>query len=280
MSERTNRRRRKRGGCGATILNLIATMIAVTAVLLLCGLGLLLAAPNALANTPLASLAALTGGEMSEAELPTPLAVAEVPTATPTNTPSLLQPTWTPRTVVVEDTATPRPTDTPGLPSTPTATPFLPTRTPTPTATNTPTPTPTDTPEGPTPTSSPTRSQFRFTRSDISPIYVENFANQAGCQWMGIAGEVLDLNRNPVPTGMFRVHVWGSGIDERPLVGGAPSYSPSGWEQFLHNEPVIRDYNVQLETVNGTAVSQVYTVRTRAACNQNLVLFHFVQNHE
>jgi hypothetical protein len=276
MSEQT-RRRRNSGGCGGRILNLIAALVVAAAVLLLCSLGLLLAAPNALANTP---LAALLGSEVDASDLPTAIPVAVVPSATPTETPSLLQPTWTPRVLAPVDTATPLPTSPPRLTATPTEPPFLPTRTPTPLPTDTPTPTPTDTPEGPPPTVTPTRSQFRFTRSDVSPIYLQNFANQAGCQWMGVAGEVLDINRNPVPTGQFRVHVWGSGIDERPLVGGAPAYSPSGWEQFLDNTPAVRTYNIQLETINGTAVSQVYSIQTRASCNENLVLFHFVQNHE
>ena len=96
---------------------------------------------------------------------------------------------------------------------------------------------------------------------------------------MGIAGEVLDLSRNPVPAGSYRVHVWGSGIDERVSVGSAPDYSPSGWEQFLFDSPIVRDYNVQLETANGTAVSQVYNVTTRASCNQNLLRLDFLQNH-
>jgi hypothetical protein len=96
---------------------------------------------------------------------------------------------------------------------------------------------------------------------------------------MGIAGEVLDLNRNPVLYGQYRVHVWGSAIDFRPEVGAAPEYSPSGWEQYILPNPEVRDYNVQLETVNGTAVSEVYSVQTRADCNQNLVRVDFVQNH-
>jgi hypothetical protein len=96
---------------------------------------------------------------------------------------------------------------------------------------------------------------------------------------MGIAGEVLDLNRNPVPPGQYRVHVWGNGIDLRPDVGGAPAYSPSGWEQFVSPNPVVLTYNVQLETNNGTAVSEAYAVQTRASCNQNLTRFDFVQNH-
>jgi hypothetical protein len=282
MSERISRRR-SRGGCGGRILNFLALVIAITAVLFLCGLVLLLAAPNTFANTPLAPLTALTSGETPEIELPTRLAAAVVPTVTPTATRSLLlEPTWTPRSPVQVDIPSPFPTNTIGPSPTPTTPPFIPTRTPTPTATNTPTPTPTDTPEGPTLTPSPTRSQFPFTRSDISPFYTQYWASNVPCdQWMGVAGEVLDINRNPVMPGLYRVHVWGSGVDERPLVGGAPTYNPlSGWEQFLAAELAVRTYNVQLETANGTAVSQVYTFQTRATCEQNLVRFNFVQNHE
>ncbi|MBP6471178.1 MAG: hypothetical protein KA362_17435, partial [Chloroflexi bacterium] len=84
---------------------------------------------------------------------------------------------------------------------------------------------------------------------------------------------------NPVAAGSYVVHVWGSGVDSRLQVGSAPDYSPSGWEQFLFDSPVIRDYEVQLESSSGTAVSQAYRVQTRASCNQNLVRFDFVQNH-
>lgn len=96
---------------------------------------------------------------------------------------------------------------------------------------------------------------------------------------MGVAGEVLDLNRNPVAAGSYQVHVWGSGLDERVAAGSAADYSPSGWEQFLFDSPVIRDYTVQLESTNGTAVSQAYRIQTRSSCNQNLVRLDFVQNH-
>jgi hypothetical protein len=108
---------------------------------------------------------------------------------------------------------------------------------------------------------------------------MQNFANSAGCNWLGVAGQVYDVEGDdPIGSGQYRVHVWGSAIDERPVVGGAPAYGPAGYEQFLFDAPAVRDYNVQLETVNGTAVSQVYQVQTRASCNQNLMLFNFVQN--
>lgn len=212
-----------------------------------------------------------------EAPTSTPLPTAASLAVLPTLTPTSLLPTWTP--VPPEATATPRPTNTARPTGTPTPVPTFPTQTPTPTHTPTPSNTPTDTPPGPSPTASPTRSQYLFTRSDSSPFYLQNYANDAGCGWMGIAGEVLDLDRNPVAPGSYQVRVWGSGIDVRLPVGSAPDYSPSGWEQFLFDSPVIRDYEVQLESANGTAVSLAYRVQTRSSCNQNLVRFDFVQNH-
>ncbi len=96
---------------------------------------------------------------------------------------------------------------------------------------------------------------------------------------MGIAGEVFDIDGNPVPQGAYVVHVWDAGIDARVTVGDAPAYGPSGFEQFLFDAPRVQENNVQLETSSGTAVSQVYRIQTRASCNQNLIYFVFVQNH-
>ncbi len=264
----------KKVGCVGYLTNLIAAIIAMFALLVGVILALLVFAPEAMANTPFATLLNLD----DEEALPTAVPIAIVPTATQTHTPTpYLEPTWTP--FVEEPTITSEPTKTLGPTLTPSNTPIFPSKTPTKTPTPTPTNTGTPTPVGPTPTPSPTRSSFPFTKSDISPFYLQNSANTAGCDWMGVAGEVVDLNRNPVPVGSYRVHVWGSGIDERPIVGGAPAYSPSGWEQFLLNQPQVREYNVQLETANGTAVSQVYFIQTRASCSQNLVHLDFVQNH-
>ncbi len=258
------------------LLNILTAMLFTLAFLILAVVLLFAVAPDLFRNTPLAVLIPAAEPAPEEA-LPTLAPIAAVPTMSPTSTQNPLVPTWTPVNTSVPPTNEPFATLGPTV--TPSITPVLPSRTPTRTPTPTPTETPTATPTGPTPTPSPTRAQFIFTKSDRSPFYLPNFANNAGCQWMGVAGEVLDLLRNPVPVGSYRVHVWGSGIDERLTVGTAPDYSPSGWEQFLFNSPVVRDYNIQLETMNGTAVSQVYSFTTRASCNENLVRFDFVQNH-
>ena len=265
-------RGQQQNGCFGSLLSLITGVLIVLALLAVCVLGVAILAPDVLSNTPLA----LLQGNNNPPELPTLAVVAVVPTVADTPTTVLLA-TWTP--VVEVPTATPAPTRTRVPTSIPTETSIIPTITATPTPTPTPTQTGTPTPPGPSPTPSPTRSSFPFTKSEASPFYLQNSANSAGCDWMGVAGEVLDLNRNPVQVGSYQVHVWGSGLDERVVVGGAPAYSPSGWEQFLFNSPVVRDYNVQLETPNGTAVSQVYSFQTRASCSQNLVRVDFLQNH-
>jgi hypothetical protein len=264
----------RRGG-SAVLFNLLTILIVLLILGAIVVVGAVLAAPDLVPQ-----VTAFLGMSQEEESAPTPTfaAAAIVPTATdtpePEQTSSVLAPTWTPErpgeAPQATATNTRRPTAEPSI--TPTFPP--PTLTPTPTDTPTATPTP-----GPSPTATNTRSPYQFTKVPQAPFYLQNFANAAGCNWMGIAGLVYDTQGNPVPAGQYRVHVWGSGIDERPTVGDAPAYGPSGWEQFLFNAPTIRDYNVQLETVSGTAVSEAYSVQSRASCNQNLIQFDFVQNH-
>jgi hypothetical protein len=118
-----------------------------------------------------------------------------------------------------------------------------------------------------------------FVKDAESPIYLQNYANNAGCNWLGIAGEVFDLQGDPVPVGEYQVHVWESGIDNRVMVGGAPVYGPSGYEQFLFDSPRVEDHKLQLETRDGRPVSPIYEVQTRATCHENLLYFVFIQSN-
>ena len=211
-------------------------------------------------------------------QIPTSAAVVQVPTVTNTPIPPV-QPTNTPPATATF--APPTATPTKQATFTPTPAPELegvelipPTLTPTPTST----PTFTPTPRGPTPTPTNTPSAFIFTKTSDSPIYLRNYANSAGCQWSGIAGEVLDVSGNPVATGLYRVHIWDGGVDVRLDTSSKRDYGPSGWEQFIFNKPVERSFNIQLETVSGTPVSEVYRVQSVDDCNRNLLYFIFIQN--
>ncbi len=186
--------------------------------------------------------------------------------------------TWTPSTTPrPTNTATPRGTPTwtltPSLTST-----FHPTKTPTPTPTPTRTPTETNTP-GPSPTPSKTRSAYPFTVDAFSPLYTQNFANNAGCNWLGVAGQVFDLEGRPVGTAAYVVQLAVGNLNLQTYTGGAIAYGPSGWELAFDDHPKVAPFRVQLFTPTGTPVSEVYEFATRSSCNQNLVLVNFVQNH-
>jgi hypothetical protein len=266
-------------GSGNILVNIVAGIFVLGALGVVALLVVLLVLPDDIvpdifgseASEPTPTLASVAllptfpptaGATAIPTETPTEKPIGNIPA---TNTPLPRMDTPTPAPInTLQPTLTPSPSST--LP------PATPTKTPTPTPTDTATP-------GPSPTVTTTRSPFPFTKDLASPQYLQNYANNAGCDWMGIAGIVLDLNGNPVPNGEYRVHVWDSGIDERVVVGNAPAYGPSGYEQFLYNQPRFQEHNVQLETINGTAVSQVYRIQTRTSCNQNLIRFDLIQNH-
>ena len=124
----------------------------------------------------------------------------------------------------------------------------------------------------------PTRSPYPFTMDNDSPTYTQNFANNAGCNWLGVAGQVFDLDGDPVPNGAYMIWV-PPPADYYTLTGGAPVYGPSGWEIYLNSHPEVATYHLQLFTPSGTPVSEEYEFTTVDSCDQNLVLINFVQNH-
>lgn len=189
-------------------------------------------------------------------------------TATPTNTPT---PSFTP-------TLTETPTDTPTITLTPTdtltPTPITPTETETPPPTETPLPSPT--PEGPTATPTPTEPPYAFILQGNQVTFVPQFVYPSqGCNWEGIAGQVLGLNGEPL-SGLL-VHVWGSGIDTIVTSGTNPNYGQSGWEQFVDNRPNGNEYFVQLMHPDTRQLSDVIRVVFPNSCAGNLALVYFQQ---
>lgn len=268
--------RSSRPGCGINIFNVLTIFVLGAALLLALLIIMVVAVPSLV---PVSVRQMISGPTSTPFAVPTMIQLAELPPELPTlpgGAAAGILPTWTPVSEILDSSGPVlQPTNTRRPTAIPTETSVLPTRTPTPTPTDTPTPTPT---EGPSPTPSNTPSPFLFTKDELSPQYLQNYANNAGCNWLGIAGEVLDVFGNPVQPNRYVVHVWDSGIDARVPVGGAPTYGPSGWEQFVYDQPIVRSYNIQLESINGTPVSQVYRVNTAASCQQNLLFFTFVQN--
>lgn len=131
---------------------------------------------------------------------------------------------------------------------------------------------------GPTRTPTATPSPFNFTLQPGSPAYVSNFANNQGCGWFGMSGQVFDLVGAGVP-GLF-IHVDGPNLSVDTLTGSQPKYGMSGWEVSLGTTPVAttNSYFIQLRNSSGQPLSDTYMIPTFAECNKNHIIINFVQN--
>ncbi len=175
------------------------------------------------------------------------------PTATPT--PEIfLPPTWTP---------------TPTITLTPTATP---------TATGTPTLTPTSTlpPDANTPTPGPP-----FDLQPGSPVLMVNFANDLGCDWMGVGGQVFDIDGAPIAG--LGVHLEGElgglPINLDALTGSASNLGPAGYLFDVSDHPIASDGSlwIQLNDTAGVPLSAQISLITSDKCDENLILVNWRQ---
>ncbi|MBU4224904.1 MAG: hypothetical protein KKC71_03675 [Chloroflexi bacterium] len=204
---------------------------------------------------------------------PTPT-LLQFPTAT--ITPLSLPATWTPSpTVEPSDTPTPRPTYT----LQPTFTPFIiPLKT-TPTETGIATITPTSTASKvmtPTTIPSPTGMPFAAT---VDYMASTSYHPDAGCNWMGVAGQVVDKNNSPIF--YLTLHLDGK-VGDQPidfigLSGTAPAYGPGGFEFVLGNKPVSSTHTLWIQLLDQQKMpftDKIY-LDTFEDCAKNLIMVRF-----
>jgi hypothetical protein len=183
---------------------------------------------------------------------PPPTLPAELGEPTATSTPAQPLPErWTPTT-----TATASPTSTP----TPTKTP-LPTETPTPTVPSPP-----------------------FALQPGNPVRIPNIANDAGCEWMGVGGQVFSMQNSPIAN--LGVHLEGE-LDGVPvsldtLTGSAPEIGPSGYVFNLSDKPIVSDNTlwIQLNDGTGATLSDMVFFSTSDSCDENFVMVNWRQVRE
>jgi hypothetical protein len=190
---------------------------------------------------------------------PPPTIPALVPTNTPTPTPRvILPPTWTP-------TPTLPPTDTP---------------TPEPTATELVVEQPADQGEGNQ--GAPAEGMpFVMQEGSPQPINGANFHPDLGCNWMGVAGGVIDLSGAPVPSIILRLGgtLNGKQVEELGISGMSPSYGQAGYEFTLADKPIKSTQALWLQLLDqaGLPLSDKIYFDTYEDCEQNLILIYFKQ---
>lgn len=179
---------------------------------------------------------------------------ALVLTDTPTTTPrAILPPTWTP-------TPSPVPTETP---------------TPQP-----PEPTATDLP--PQATSAGPVEGMPFVKQDGSPQYIPNIYHpNAGCDWLGVAGQVIGLNDAPLRDVFVQLggSLDGESLDMLTMSGIATSYGQAGYEFVLADEPIASSQSLWLQLLDqaGLPLSDKVYFDTFAECDKNLIIIYFKQ---
>ncbi|MBG0770921.1 MAG: hypothetical protein H0S82_04390, partial [Anaerolineaceae bacterium] len=132
-----------------------------------------------------------------------------------------------------------------------------------------PTPEPTATPD-PTP----------YVLQDGNPLYLANFVHtSAGCDWLGVAGQVFDANGEPIPD-LFIVAGQDSVSESNQWAartGLSINYGPGGYEIQLSNQSTAttQDYWVQVVNQSGAVLSDRVYFDTFEDCTRNLVLINF-----
>lgn len=121
-----------------------------------------------------------------------------------------------------------------------------------------------------------------FTFQPGSPSWLQNFSRpEAGCDWSGIAGQVFDLDGEPVSPLVIEVEgtIEDQNISLLALTGVAPLYGPAGFEITLANRAVDTQQSlwIQVFDMQGRAISERISFDTYADCSKNLILMNFVQ---
>jgi hypothetical protein len=101
------------------------------------------------------------------------------------------------------------------------------------------------------------------------------------CKWMGVAGQVVDMNDAPVVG--LRVQLYGTFKGKvmaiTSLSGTVNRYGSAGYEIKINDSPV-ETYNtlwVQLFNQAGGAISDKVYLKTNASCDKNLIIVNFKQ---
>ena len=117
-----------------------------------------------------------------------------------------------------------------------------------------------------------------------SPVSISSLAfhPDQGCNWMGVAGQVLNLSGAPVSTGVIIQlggPLAGNRMDIPSLTGVAPQYGQAGFEIFLAEEPTASNSTlwVQLLDQEGYPLSARVSFDTFDGCEKNLILVNFKQ---
>lgn len=122
-----------------------------------------------------------------------------------------------------------------------------------------------------------------FNLQSVEPLYTTNFVHpEAGCDWMGVAGQIFDEDQQPVDGLVIVVE----GVTNNSMVellgysGLAEAYGPGGYELVLSNVNGPGIFWIQLFGEDGKPLSEIYSFQMDGTCEQNLAVINFTVKTE
>lgn len=132
-------------------------------------------------------------------------------------------------------------------------------------------------PTAPEPAITSSGSDFPFQLQPDSPSYLPAFTQpQAGCAWVGIAGQVFDEQGQPL-TGInlfIKGELNGRPIEIITKSGSNQAYGPAGFEVQISDRSAETQNAVSVQLFNdqGLALSPAFPISTYDDCQRNLIL--------
>ena len=114
-------------------------------------------------------------------------------------------------------------------------------------------------------------------------VYKKNFAHpDKGCNWMGVAGQVLDSSGNPIKNLVVIAEgvLQGKDLLQVDITGLHDAYGPGGYEIELGSSAVATTNMIYITIydLDGNVLSSPVSIATRADCNQNVLILNFQQS--
>jgi hypothetical protein len=115
-----------------------------------------------------------------------------------------------------------------------------------------------------------------------SPAWLPNFLHpEAGCNWMGVAGQAFDQAGNPITALVVEIGgmLEGAPVQSLSLTGVAVALGPGGYEIALGDEAIETNSAlwIQLKGLSGIALTDPVYFPTFSNCDRNLVLINFIE---
>lgn len=128
-----------------------------------------------------------------------------------------------------------------------------------------------------------TPDPYRFTIQAGTPAETVNFIYpEAGCNWLGVGGQVFNKERSPVNDMIVEVsgELAGESMVILSMTGETPQLGPGGYVIQLAEKPIASQGTLwlQLYDLEGTPLANKYSFNTydgELACENNLIIVNF-----